>query len=256
MVAEKKLAGAKAIVTGAAQGIGEAVARIFAREGASVVIADINLPGAKKVASEIEASGGSALAIKVDVTQSKEVAKMVEELLGRWKAIDILVNNAGGFYQFAPIGEVTEEQWDMVITLNLKSVFLCSKAVANHMKERQKGRIINIASKAGVHPNWATPSYLPYGTAKGGVIVFTKYLASELAPHGVTVNAISPNTARTPRLEKLRGEEGLKKVAETNPMRHLVEPKDVAEAALFLASEAGRYITGINLNVNAGALLL
>ena len=256
MGTEKKLSGSKAIVTGAAQGIGEVIAKLFANEGASVAIADVNLPGAKRVASEIEASGGSAFAIKVDVTQSQEVTKMVEELMGRWKAIDILVNNAGGFYQFAPIGEVTEDQWDMVITLNLKSVFLCSKAVAKHMKERQKGRIINIASKAGVHPNWASPSYLPYGTAKGGVIVFTKYLASELASSGVTVNAISPNTARTPRLEKLRGEEGLKKVAETNPMRHLVEPKDVAEAALFLASEAGRYITGINLNVNAGSVML
>jgi 3-oxoacyl-[acyl-carrier protein] reductase len=257
MVAEKNLIGSSAIVTGAAQGIGEVIARTLAREGASVAIVDINLQGAQQVASEIQASGGSALSIKVDVTQPQEVAKMVEEVLDRCNAVDILVNNAGGFHQSVSILDTSEDQWDQIITLNLRSVFLCCRAVAKHMMERRKGRIINIASRGGVHPSSVTGlSNLPYVTAKGGVITFTKHLARELAPYGITANSIAPGTALTPRVKKLRDAEVLKRIAERNPMGHLIEPQDVAEAALFLASEGSRYITGINLNVNAGLVMI
>jgi 3-oxoacyl-[acyl-carrier protein] reductase len=254
MPEKRKLSGSIAIVTAAAQGIGESIARTLAREGASVALVDINLPEASRVASEVEAAGGSAMAIKADATQRQEVMDMVRMVLDRWGTIDILVNCAGGFFRFAPILEIPEEEWDRVIVLNMKSTFLCSQAVAKTMMEKKKGRIINIASLGGVGPNPYAPSYLPYGAAKAGVIGFTKHLAKDLGPYGITVNAVSPSTALTPRVRKVRDPESLKKIASMNPMGHLIEPQDCAEAVLFLASAESRYITGVNLNVNAGTV--
>jgi NAD(P)-dependent dehydrogenase (short-subunit alcohol dehydrogenase family) len=251
-----RLAGAKAIVTGSAQGIGEAIARVFAREGASVVIADLNLQGGEQIAAEIQKQGGTAWAIQVDVTRSPEVNAMVQKVLDRWGAIDILVNCAGGFHRFAPIVDVSEDEWDRIMVLNLKTVFLCSQAVAPHMMAKKKGRIINIASMAGLGPNPYALSYLPYGTAKAGVIAFSKHLAKELGPYGITVNTISPSTTATPRVVKVRDAASLQKIAEQNPMKELVEPQDSAEAALYLASNEARHITGLNLNVNAGTLMI
>jgi len=251
-----KLSGQSAIVTGAAGGIGEVTAKTLAREGASVAIADINLEGAKRVASEIEGSGGSSLAIQADVTRSQEAAEMVKSVIDRWGAIDILVNNAGGFTKFSSILEITEDEWDEVIALNLKSVFICCQAVAKNMMERRKGRIISMASRAALAPNPGSPDYLPYGTGKAGVAGFTRLLAKQLGPYGITVNALSPSTTLTPRIRKLRDAESLKKIAELAPLGRLVEPQDVAEAILFLASEGARSITGINLNINAGLLII
>lgn len=252
----RRLHNQSAIVTGAAGGIGEAIAKILAREGASVAIADINLQEAKRVASDIEHVGGSAFAFQVDITQFQDISKMVESALDRWGAIDVLVNNAGGFTKIFPLFEITEDEWDRVIAFNLKSVFFCCQAVAKHMMERQKGRIINIASRAALAPNPGGPDYLPYGAAKAGVVGFTKLLAKELGSYNITVNSVSPGTTLTPRIKKLRDSQSLQKVAETAPLRHLLEPDDVAEAVLFLASEGARYITGINLNVNAGTLMI
>jgi 3-oxoacyl-[acyl-carrier protein] reductase len=253
---QKKLFGQSAIVTGAAEGIGEAIAKILAREGASVAVTDINIQDAKRVESEIRQNGGLALAIQFDVTRSREVTKMARQVLDRWGGIDILVNNAGGFNKLSPLLEIPEDEWDLVIAFNLKSVFLCCQAVAKHMMERRKGRIINIASRAGLAPNPGGPDYLPYGAAKAGVIGFTRLLAKELGPYGITVNSVSPGTALTQRVIKLRDPESLKKIADMAPLKHLVEPQDIAEAVLFLASEGARYITGINLNVNAGNLMM
>lgn len=253
---QKELSGELAIVTGAAGGLGEAIAKTLAREGASVAIADINLQDAQRVEAEIQKKGGLALAIQVDVTQSRQVARMMGQVLERWGGIDILVNNAGGFNKFTPLFEIADEEWDQVVALNLKSVFFCCRAVAKHMMERKKGRIINIASRAGLAPNPGGPDYLPYGAAKAGVIGFTRLLARELGPYEITVNSISPSTVLTPRVLKLRDPESLKKIAELAPIKHLVEPQDIAEAALFLASEGARYITGINLNVNSGNFMI
>jgi NAD(P)-dependent dehydrogenase (short-subunit alcohol dehydrogenase family) len=253
---QKKLFEQSAIVTGAAGGIGEAIAKILAREGASVAVTDINIQDAKRVESEIRQNGGLALAIQFDVTRSQEVTKMARQVLDRWGGIDILVNNAGGFDKLSPLLEIPEDEWDRIMAFNLKSVFLCCQAVAKNMMERQKGRIINIASRAGLAPNPGGPDYLPYGAAKAGVIGFTRLLAKELGPYGITVNSISPGTALTQRVIKLRDSESLKKIADMAPLRHLVEPQDIAEAVLFLASEGARYITGINLNVNAGNLMM
>jgi NAD(P)-dependent dehydrogenase (short-subunit alcohol dehydrogenase family) len=252
----KKLSGQCAIVTGAAGGLGEAIAKTLAREGASVAVADINVEDAKRVTSEIRRDGGSAEAVHVDVTRSDQVRGMVRQVLGRWGAIDILVNNAGGFHKFSPLLEIAEEEWDQVVVLNLKSVLLCCQAVVKHMMERQKGRIINIASRAGLAPNPGGPDYLPYGAAKAGVMGFTRLLAKELGPYGITVNSISPSTVMTQRIIKLRDPESLKNIAETAPLKKLVEPQDIAEAVLFLASDGARRITGINLNVNSGNFMM
>lgn len=250
------LSGEKAIITGAAQGIGEAIGKIFGQAGASVALADLNIEGAKQVASAIEKLGSSVLPIQVDVTKPSEAARLVNTVLDRWGAVDVLVNNAGGFLKLSSILEITEEDWDQIMGLNLKSVFLCCQAVAKHMMERRKGRIINIASQAGLGPNPFAPSYSPYGTAKAGVIGFTKLLAKELGPYGITVNAVSPGTTLTPRVKKVRDPLSIKKIAEMNPLGHMVEPQDIAEAVLFLASGKARYITGINFNVNAGAVMV
>ena len=256
MANHRKFSGESAIVTGAAAGIGEVTAKTLAREGASVAIADINLQEAKRVASEIEELGGTSLAIQVDVTQSQDVAKMVESVLDRWGAIDILVNNAGGFNKFTSLLDITGDDWDQAITLNLKSVFLCCQAVANNMMERQKGRIINMASRGALAPNPGGPDYLPYASAKAGVIGFTRLLAKVLGPYSITVNSVAPGTTLTQRVIKLRDPASLKRIAEAAPLGRLSEPQDIAETVLFLASEGARCITGVNLNVNAGLLMI
>ncbi len=256
MAGTGRLSGSTAIVTAAGQGLGEAIAKIFAREGAAVAVVDINLPEAQRVGAEIEAAGGSALVVKADVTRSQEVAAMVKAVVDRWGTVDILVNGAGGFDRLAPITDISEEEWDRVINLNLKTAFLCTKAVAGIMIERKKGRIISIASGAGVGPNPYAPSYLPYGAGKAGLIGFTKLLARDIGMYGITANTISPGTTLTPRVRKVRDAASIEKIKAQNPMRCLVEPEDTAEAALFLASDAACHITGINLNVNAGNLIV
>jgi 3-oxoacyl-[acyl-carrier protein] reductase len=256
MATTGRLSGSTAIVTAAGQGLGETIAKTLAREGASVAVVDINLPEVTRVGAEIEAAGGAALVLHADVTRSQEVDGMLKAVLDRWGTVDILVNAAGGFHRFAPITDIDEEEWDRVVNLNLKTAFLCTKAVARIMIEKKKGRIISIASGAGVGPNPYAPSYLPYGAGKAGLIGFSKLLARDLGVYGITVNTVSPGTTLTPRVRKVRDAASIEKIKSQNPMRCLVEPEDTAEAVLFLASNEARYITGINMNVNAGNLIV
>ena len=256
MSQQGRLSGSVAIVTAAGQGLGEAISKMLAAAGASIALVDINQAEAERVCAEIEAAGGNAAAMHTDVTKSDEVNKMVDAVVQRWGTVDILVNAAGGFTKFAPITEIAEDEWDRVITLNLKSAFLCTKAVAKIMIEKRKGRIISIASGAGVGPRSHAPSYIPYGAAKAGLIGFGKLLARDLGEYGITVNTVTPGTTLTPRVRKVRDAASIEKIKQQNPMRSLVEPEDTAEAVLFLASGAARYITGVNLNVSAGNLIV
>jgi NAD(P)-dependent dehydrogenase (short-subunit alcohol dehydrogenase family) len=252
MAQSGRLANHVAIVTAGGQGIGEAICKTYAREGARVAVVDIDGKEAERVAQEI---GGTAMAIAADVAKTAAVEAMVKTVLDRWETVDILVNAAGGFHRLAPITDISDEEWDRVITVNLKSTFLCSRAVAPTMIARRKGRIVNIASGSGIAPNPYAPTYLPYGAAKAGVINFTKVLGRDLGQYGITVNAISPGTTATPRVVKVRDAASMKRIAEQNPMRSLVQVEDSAEAALYLASPEARHVTGVNLNVNAGNLM-
>jgi 3-oxoacyl-[acyl-carrier protein] reductase len=251
-----RLSGSTAIVTGASEGIAEAIARTLAREGASVALVSRTLSRVQRVAADIEAAGGSALAVQADVTRAQDVRELVETMLGRWGGIDILVNGVGGFRGHGSILEMSESDWDEVITLNMKTAFLCAQAVAASMMEKHHGRIINIGSQAATAPSPGSNSFLPYAAAKAGLIGFTKHLAKQLGPYGVTVNAVSPSTTLTPRAKKNRDAESIARIKSENPMKTLIEAEDTAEAVLFLASKDARYITGVNLNVNAGTLIV
>jgi 3-oxoacyl-[acyl-carrier protein] reductase len=176
-------------------------------------------------------------------------------LCKKYKKIDILVNAVGGFYNFDKITDVTDEEWHKVININLNSAFYCTRAVMKYMEQSNSGRIINISSGAGIAPNPHAPSYVPYGAAKAGLLGMTKLLARDAGEFGITVNAIAPGTALTPRVKKVRDAESISNIAKMNPLKNIIEPVDCAKAAVFLSSDDARYITGITMMVNAGNLI-
>ena len=242
-----KLAGKVALVTGAAQGIGKAVALLLAQNGADIVVSDINLEKAEETAKEVQTLGRKALAIKVDVAKLDDVEKMVGAIWARFGQVDILVNNAG-IARDKLILRMTEEDWDAVLNINLKGTFNCTKAVVRHMSKQRSGKIVNIASVVGEMGNAGQGNY---AASKAGVIGFTKTIAREFAQRGINVNAIAPGYIETPMTDSLpdKAKEELKRLI---PMDRLGKPEDVAEAVLFLVSEASSYITGQVLNVNGG----
>jgi 3-oxoacyl-[acyl-carrier protein] reductase len=242
-----KLTGKVALVTGAAQGIGRAIALLLARNGADIVVSDINLEKAEETAKEIEGAGQRAMAIRVDVANSEEVERMVQTILERFGHIDILVNNAG-IARDRLILRMTEEDWDAVLNVNLKGTFNCTKAVVRHMSKQRSGKIVSIASVVGEMGNAGQANY---SASKAGVIGFTKTVAREFAQRGINVNAIAPGYIETPMTDILpeKTKEELKRLI---PMDRLGRLEDVAEAVLFLVSEASSYITGQVLNVNGG----
>jgi NAD(P)-dependent dehydrogenase (short-subunit alcohol dehydrogenase family) len=248
-----KLAEKVAIVTGAASGIGRAIALALAREGANVVIGDIDLDGASKVADEIRALGHESIAVKADVSRSEEVNQMVEAAFEEFGRVDILVNNAGGSARerASLFKDSTENVWDFVIGRNLKGTMLCTRAVINHMLEKGTGRIINIASAAGV----VGESLLcDYSAAKAGVIGFTKALAREVSPCGINVNCISPGVIKTKTLESF-SEEKLEGPMKGILVGRLGKPEDIACMAVFLASDESSFITGQNHVVCGGGYI-
>jgi 3-oxoacyl-[acyl-carrier protein] reductase len=242
-----QLEGKTAIVTGAGSGFGAGIARIFAREGAQVMVADINGEAAQSVAAEI-----SGLAQNVDVADGASVAAMTEAALTGWGRIDILVNNAGITHMPAPMEEVSEEDFDRVLAVNVKSVYLTAREVVPHMKVAGAGAILNIASTAGLSPrprlNW-------YNASKGWMITATKTMAVELAPAGIRVNALCPVAGETPLLKSFMGEdtpETRARFLSTIPIGRFSTPQDMGEAAAFLCSDAASMITGAALEVDGG----
>lgn len=255
MASRNVLVGQVAVVTAAGQGIGEAIALTFAREGATVAVADINADEAGRVVSSIAENGGQGFALETDVTKSDQVEAMIRDVVSRCGRIDILVNGAGGWHEIQPLGDITDDEWHRLISLNLTSAFYCSRAAARIMVKQKSGRIVSIASNAGIAPNPNAPSSLPYSAAKAGLIGMTKMLARELGPDGITVNCVAPGTTLTPRVRRARDAKSIERIIANVPMRRLVEPQDAAEATLFLASKEARYITGVTLKVNAGKLI-
>lgn len=245
------LEGKVAVVTGGKRGIGKAIALGFARAGSDVVICsrvveDGLLEG---VAKEIEGLGRHCLAIQADVTRKADVDNLVQRVIDRFGVIDILVNNAA-VRIVGPLLEHREEDWDTTINTNLKGCFLCCQAVGKRMVERKKGNIINISSKLGIKP---IANRGAYPSAKAGLIMLTRQLAIELAPHNIRVNAISPGWIKTEMSrDNWSNPEISKQLIAMAPMNRWGEPIEVANAALFLASDASSYITGITLAVDGG----
>jgi NAD(P)-dependent dehydrogenase (short-subunit alcohol dehydrogenase family) len=250
-----RLAGDVAIVTAGGQGIGEAIAKTFAQEGAAVAVVDINAETAERVRCEIEASGGKAIALTVDVTKSDRVDAMVADVVKRFGTVDILINGAGGWHEIVPLVDITDEEWDRLLTLNITTAFYCARAAARVMIEKKSGRIISIASNAGIAPSPLAKSCIPYVAGKSALIGISKFLANDLGPYGITVNCVAPGTTLTPRVKKARDPATIERLIATNPLRRLVEAQDAADAALFLASKEARNITGVCLQVNAGKLI-
>jgi len=240
-----------AIVTGAGRGIGRAIAVTLGREGAAVVVTDINLESTKKVADEITAQGGKAQPIKTDVSNAAEVNTLAERTIEHYKKIDILVNNAG-VQKLIPALEFPEEEWDRIIDINLKGQFLCSQAVARHMVERRRGKIINIAS-IGAHIS--TPGIVAYCASKGGVIQLTRALALEWGPYNITVNSVSPGLTMTALVEdSWKRNPDFFSGIDRIPLQRPAKPEDIANAVLFLASEESDYISGVEIIVDGGTL--
>jgi len=239
-----------AIITGAAEGIGKATAIEFVKEGAKVVVADINLELAEKTAEELKRLGGEAIAVKVDVTNPDDVNAMVSKTLERFGRIDILFNNAGISIQKSLL-EMTLEDWRRVIDVNLTGVFLCSQAVARVMIQQRRGVIINMASSLGFV---AIPRRAAYCASKAGIIGLTRELAVELAPYGIRVVGIAPGWIATQRVLNLanRGVINEEAIKMMTPMGRLGTPEEVAKVVVFLASDDASFITGDTILIDGG----
>jgi 3-oxoacyl-[acyl-carrier protein] reductase len=238
-----------ALITGGGQGIGKVTALTFAREGARVAVADINMANAQAVAEEIVRNDGQAKAVFLDVSRAESVEVAVRTTVEAFGRIDILVNNAG-ITRDARMQKMTEDQFDAVINVNLKGVWLCARAVVPIMIANGGGSIINAASIVGIYGNFGQTNYV---AAKSGVIGMTKTWARELGPNHIRVNAIAPGFTVTEMIATVP-EKVLESVRERTPLRRLGTPEDIANAYLFLASDEASFITGVTLSVDGGLL--
>ncbi|MBO8162837.1 MAG: 3-oxoacyl-ACP reductase FabG [Brevibacillus sp.] len=245
-----RLNGKTALITGGGGGIGRETARLFAREGACVIIADYDAARARLVADEIAASGGDAAAIQVDVSNPESVERMAAQALSSSGGVDILINNAG-ITRDRMLSKLSRREWQEVIDVNLSGVFHCTQALVPQMIERGSGKIINTASIVGVHGNIGQTNY---AAAKAGVIGMTKTWAKELGPKGIQVNAVAPGFIETPMIDTVP-EKVIAKLRESIPLRRLGKPLDVAWAYLFLASAESDYINGTVLEVDGGLVI-
>jgi 3-oxoacyl-[acyl-carrier protein] reductase len=245
-----RLAGKAAIVTGGASGFGAEIARAYAREGARVVILDLNAAGAEAVAAEI---GDHAVALGGDVTRKADVEASVKLALNRFGRVDVVVNNAGWTYRNKPLLDVTEEEFDKAFAINVKSIFLMTGAVVPQMRKQKSGRIINIGSTAGLRPR---PGLTWYNATKGAVNLMSKSMAVELAPDGIRVNCIAPVMGETGLLEAFMGmpdtPENRAKFISTIPLGRLSTPSDIANACVYLAGDESEFLTGVILPVDGG----
>lgn len=244
-----EFAGQTAIVTGSARGFGRAICRRLARGGARVVAADINLPGAEETASLIKRDGSQAVAVKVDVALAPSVDSLVKTALSTFdNRVDVLVNNAA-IWTNVPTEELSEEDWDRMVDVNMKGVFLCCKAVIPIMKRQKRGHIVNIASIAT--RTGGTFAGIHYVASKGGVLAMTKKLAKELGQYGIVVNGVNPGSSPT---EMMVGwpQEILDGIVKNTPLGRMCAPEDIADTVAFLASDAARFVHGDTVDVNGG----
>jgi 3-oxoacyl-[acyl-carrier protein] reductase len=237
-----------AIVTGGGAGIGRTYCIGLSKEGAKVVIAEINFEDAKKVEKEILDSGGDALAIKTDVSNWDSVHSMVDEAVKKYGRIDILINNAA-LYPMKSWLEISEEEWDRVLAVNLKGCFICSRAVFPYMKSQGKGKIINISSSTVY---FGTNLFLHYVSSKGGIIAFTRALARDLGDYGINVNAVTPGLTQSEHIKEVTPQEFADQLAAQQCLKRKEQPEDLLGAVMFLASDDSDFITGQTINVDGG----
>jgi NAD(P)-dependent dehydrogenase (short-subunit alcohol dehydrogenase family) len=237
-----------ALITGGASGIGRATAELFAREGARVAVADYSNDGRDTVQA-IKTAGGEAVFVPVDVSDSGQVARMVEAALQAYGRIDVLFNGAGILY-YGTVLETDEQAWNRVISINLTGTYLCCRAVVPHMIRQGGGSIINVASTVGAHD--ACANAVAYVTSKGGVTLFTKAMAIDHARQGVRVNALVPGATDTPMIRKALTPEALEALAASHPIGRLGRPEELAKAVLFLASDDASFVTGTAMYVDGG----
>lgn len=248
-----RLSGKVAIVTGGGSGFGEGIAKRFAAEGASVVIGDLNLAAAEKVAGEINKAGQKALPVAADVSQNVQMKALVEKAVEAFGGLDIMVNNAGMPQRNASLLNTDEATFDKIFAVNVKSIYLSAQHAIPEMRKRGGGAFINIASTAGVRPR---PGLVWYNGSKGAVITLTRAMAVELAPEQIRVNALNPVAGLTPMLKEFMGgeetEEMKAKFVSTIPIGRFSTPADIANAALYLASDEANFITGVCMEVDGG----
>jgi len=239
-----------ALITGGAQGIGLTIGEELASQGAHVILGDVNLDGAEKAADEIKKNGGSASAVRLDVSKAEEVQKVFASISKEHKSLDILVNNAGITRDGLMI-RMKEEDWDLVLSINLKGSFLCSQQAVKQMMKAKQGAIVNIASIVGVMGNFGQANY---SASKAGLIGLTKTTAREAAARGIRVNAVAPGFIDT-EMTRVLDETVKQKLIDQVPLARLGLPQDVACCVAFLVSDRAGYITGQVINVNGGMLM-
>jgi 3-oxoacyl-[acyl-carrier protein] reductase len=248
-----RLAGKVAIITGGGSGFGEGIAKRFAAEGAAVVLGDLNLAAAERVAGEINKAGQKALPVAADVSQNGQMKTLVEKAVEAFGGLDIMVNNAGMPQRNASLLNTDEATFDKIFAVNVKSIYLSAQHAIPEMRKRGGGAFINIASTAGVRPR---PGLVWYNGSKGAVITLTRAMAVELAPEQIRVNALNPVAGLTPMLKEFMGgeetEEMKAKFVSTIPIGRFSTPADIANAALYLASDEANFITGVCMEVDGG----
>lgn len=249
----ESLEGRTAIVTGAGQGMGRAVARALAARDAQVVVNDVRAESAERTIAELETLGAVAVSAPGSVVDSGDVRRIVAAAVDRFGAVHILVNNAG-VLRPTPVIDIAEDEWDLVVDVNLKGTFLCSQAVLPSMREERWGRIVNLSSTAG--KNVSTVGGAHYTAAKAGVLGFTRHLAKEVAADGITVNAVCPGLIDTEMVRATIDDERTAAYAASFPIPRLGQPEEVAELIAFLASDRAAYITGASLDINGGDLMI
>jgi len=241
------------IITGAGRGMGRVCGLSFAAEGAAVAFVDVRKEGVEEAADQVKTKGGRALAIVCDVSKSLEVQRAVGSVVAQFGTVDVLVNNAGVLRTTTPLEEIAEDEWDLIMNVNLRGVFLFSRAVLPIMREKRYGKIVNISSSAGRSTSELGGAH--YTVSKAGVLGLTRHTAREYGPYGINVNSVCPGLVETPMIREQASQERLDHWLAQIPLGRFADPSEEADLVLFLASDDASYITGATIDFNGGSLL-